>query len=264
MRCKLASIHYVKNKREKISKCNICGNNTNLTWDHVPPKGAIFHDNVEMISIANAFNPLDKPPKVFSQNGMKFRTICNTCNNLIGSKFDVEFNTFIQELFKLVYLNFSKTEFVSMVINPEKIVKAVCGHLLAAKADLEDTISDEKMRDFVLGRMTHLDMNVYIWFYPYLENQVIRDILIGRFTINKTALISMLKCYPIAFIVTESDMFDSDFQKLNFDTNSSNSTFEFKLDISRVYSKEYPLIVDDKTIIMGGQSIQSACISRPK
>ena len=33
-------MHYIKNKRNQIDSCNICGQVKELTWDHVPPKSS--------------------------------------------------------------------------------------------------------------------------------------------------------------------------------------------------------------------------------
>ena len=81
-------INYVKIKREKEGRCNICGCNEKLTWDHVPPKNSIFFRDVQIVSLFGKYD-LDNYPSTISQNGTKFRTICAKCNNILGTEYDI-------------------------------------------------------------------------------------------------------------------------------------------------------------------------------
>ena len=65
----MESRNYSKNKGKKIGKCNICGQEAELTWDHVPPKFCFNTEKVKYNKILDIHN--SKPLKE-SQNGVKF------------------------------------------------------------------------------------------------------------------------------------------------------------------------------------------------
>jgi hypothetical protein len=258
------SLHYVKVKRDREGICNICGKESLLSWDHVPPKGSIVYDDVEVISIANSFVEIENPPKEFSQNGMKFRTICSDCNNLIGSKYDIVFNNFITRLISKVGENFEQLSPFVIDVNLESLIKSIFAHLLAGKGEIENTVPDIRMREFLLQKSDLSNINIHYWFYPFTINQVIRDILIGKIFDGKNALVSIMKLYPVAFLVTESDMFLECLPRLNNYEFKEDGESIIEFDISKFYDYMWPIVVDDSTIIMGGQSINSSVISVPR
>ncbi len=85
---------YRKYKRNRVGACNICGAKGRLTWDHVPPKGGIELQPVEIERVMSVFSSalaLDR--REISQNCLKFRTLCDRCNNdLLGARFDPALN----------------------------------------------------------------------------------------------------------------------------------------------------------------------------
>lgn len=259
------NLHYVKIKRDKIGQCNICGKESTLSWDHVPPKGSIISSDVEIITIANSFNEIENPPREMSQNGMKFRTICPECNNLIGSKYDVVFNDFIKRLIISIKNEFEKTKFIEIGVNIEVLVKSIFAHMLAAKGEIENTVPDSKMKEFLLEDKDFEYFNIHYWFYPYYVNQVIRDILVAKINVHDNALVSVLKLYPIAFLVTDSNLFLGDIPRLNdyYDDISDNSIV-IKFDLSKFYDFRWPIIVDNNTLIAGGQSLNSSVFAIPR
>ena len=259
-------IHYIKNRKEKdTDMCNICGEIKKLSWDHVPPKGSIFFDSVEIKSIFNK-NSNWKGGNIFSQNGTKFRTICHMCNNVLGSKYDVEYNQFIYNATILISENYNLNEKIQIECKPNKLFKSIIGHLLAAKVDYEETTHDEFMRDLFLSNdLKKSKLNIFYWFYPFSEIIVIRDFLRGDFSVkNSQDFFSVLKAYPIGFYITEKNKIE-DFHKLNdFFTENDEEVINLPLNISKIYDPEWPHIVDKYSFMMGGQSNKSAIISKPK
>lgn len=259
------SLHYVKTKREKVGICNICGKEGKLSWDHVPPKGAIIYSNVEVLSVINNFIRIDNPNKEFYQNGMKFRTVCSSCNNLIGSKYDIVFNNFIFRLIDSIRENIGKAATFEICVDLELLIKSILGHMLAAKGEIENTLPDEKMREYLNGDKKFPEFNIHYWFYPFTINQVVRDIVVSKFSLKKNAMISILKLYPIAFLVTNDDMFLGMVPRLNDYFNYKNdngSIIKFNLDLFNDYM--WPIISDNDTILAGGQSINSSLMAVPR
>lgn len=102
---------YQKIKRNQVDKCNICGKESHLTWDHVPPKSCYNNGPIK-------YNPFFKgiPNEKYEgefQSGIRFRSLCENCNNnLLGAKYDPELNKFTLKISELIQ---------SPVILPEKM-----------------------------------------------------------------------------------------------------------------------------------------------
>lgn len=259
------NINYVKDKREKIGKCNICGESKKLSWDHVPPKGAIFYDDVELRSVFNKY--VDDCPKIFSQNGTKFRSICSDCNNNLGSKFDIEFNDFIQSLAIKVFDEFPRANSVTVNNSPNKIVRALFGHLLAAKSEYQETNIDKLMRKYISNE-EEVDpgINIYCWFYPYNRIEIMRDY--AKATLGNSELndfFSLLKMYPVSFYITENETYP-DFMNLRdlcIKSNNSNINIVLDIDIDKLKHHDWPILLDDNSILLG-HSGNNPIISRPR
>lgn len=261
------SINYIKMKRDKVGKCNICGINSVLTWDHVPPKKAIFFNDVEIVSIFNRYSTAGYP-KQHSQNGTKFRTICAQCNNILGTYYDIDFIEFINEISNKVYKDFPYRNEITCKIKPVKVIKSLLGHLLAAKGDYEDTVIDREIREFVLSDNQWMPpVNIYYWFYPYPNVQIVRDLAICKLNGNSSIeIFSMLKMYPITFFITMENTFNNFYNLKDYCLKDIEQYVEINVDIdkNKLLSSDWPIIVDDNTIFLAGKSINSSVISTPR
>jgi len=79
---------YVRVKREKKGVCNICLNPGDLKWDHVPPQGGVDVAPLDQYTIIERLAGCsNNPNRILSQNGVKYRTLCQNCNsNLLGGQ----------------------------------------------------------------------------------------------------------------------------------------------------------------------------------
>lgn len=252
-------INYMKFKKKKIDICNICGSMTELSWDHVPPKGAIMYSDVKISSLYHRFS-LDEYPEKISQNGTKYRTICSKCNSMLGKKYDSRFVIFIKEsIDKIVKLDEKKMSEVE--INPARLIKSLFGHLLAAQLEYPNSKIDKKMRNYLLKDMyDDNNLNIYCWFYPFANNQVIREMTITKIQENRTYIFSCLKLYPLAFIVTG--------KKFDFLTRipflDTDIEVDIPIDYEKVIHPDWPAIVDDNTIIFGSKSSEQSSVAIPR
>jgi hypothetical protein len=74
----------------KEGYCNICNKFTELTEDHVPPKGCIGINKKDVQVLTKYLACEEIKPRLF-QSGLKFRTICSNCNKiLLGQEYDPE------------------------------------------------------------------------------------------------------------------------------------------------------------------------------
>ena len=67
-------MNYIKIKRNKTDRCNICGKITELTWDHVPPKSVLSVPNLYVNTMFSEMGmPSSELHMVHYQSGIKYR-----------------------------------------------------------------------------------------------------------------------------------------------------------------------------------------------
>lgn len=203
----------VRTKGDKAGRCNICGALGKLTEDHVPPKGSINPRKVGIRSLVQTVEPVDPKIVQFSQNGVKFRSLCAKCNNhRLGKKFDPALNQFSRKVAQLL-TNHSRLILPSRVdieLQPQRIARAVIGHLLAAeiREDMSSSLISAPMRE--LMRQYFLDisadfpteLNLYFWTYPAKRQVILKGVGVGLFSTNQVIVGDFLKYFPIAFWLT--------------------------------------------------------------
>lgn len=126
-------MHYKKEKREEYSFCNICGEKTKLTWDHVPPKCCNNRYNIKVNSWMNGL-PKEKRYEQQYQNGIRFRTLCEQCNNnLLGVNYDIVLAAFTNQITQMVTSSITLPSIFKVSVKINRLCRAVCGHLFGCK-----------------------------------------------------------------------------------------------------------------------------------
>ena len=194
-------------RRNVYGYCKICMRYKKLTDDHVPPKGGINLEPVEINKIYNHFVQHYGSKKYYiSQNGVKFKTICAVCNSRLGTEFDRVLNNFALGIGKYVKSKLYLPNVIKYETEPNALMRAVLGHLLAVKSDDDSIEFDQKVRDILFEESKPIpdDINVFYWVYPFNLTVIIRDIAMpsvrGRY--NDIGLFNILKFSPVAFLVT--------------------------------------------------------------
>lgn len=200
-------MHYDKKKRNEIDRCNICGKRTKLSWDHVPPKCCNNNSKIKV----NTF--FEGPPndgakdyiKNF-QNGVKYRSICNECNNsLLGGNYDKELERFTQTIDRNLTTNIILPRDINIKINVNMLCRAICGHLLAAKNFFDNSINENILREYVLNDSLYPPENFKLlyWIYPYSAIFIMRDFWIES-DVNHPrpdGMISLMYSFPIGYLL---------------------------------------------------------------
>lgn len=204
-----------KTKKNKIKGfCQICGSYGSLSSDHVPPQGCISVSAVEIESFRDKLNCNYQLPK-YSQNGVKFRTICNVCNSeRLGGNYDNEFKIFVNNVISyyrpmvdcgLVFPSVQRIEVVG-----QRLARAVIGHALAASIDInlqkppEWAPFDEKLKEYFLDINLNIpqEISIYYWLYPNRKQLILKSFAFCELG-NKYPVIGHLyKFYPLAFWIT--------------------------------------------------------------
>lgn len=260
--------YYFKHKREKTSQCNICLSEAKLTWDHIPPQGGIDLSEVEQKSIMQHLTSTSNH-SIFSQNGVKYRTICSDCNNrLLGAKYDIALNSFANELGSFLKSSLQLPHTVMFKTQPGLILKGLIGHLLAAKGEIPSSKIDEQFREYFLSEEICIpkDFRVFYWIYPYDSIKIIRDVgmpsIRGDFQ-SGFSIFSTLKYFPIAYLVTEAKQYSGLHEMTSYCTGSIYDYVEIPINLSEVHKENWPEHGRDN-ILMGGESLNSGVSAVPR
>lgn len=259
---------YSKSKREKHGKCNICPNEEKLTYDHVPPKNSTVIKVVEQETIFAKLTQKERKINI-SQNGVKFRTLCSVCNNhRLGIELDPVLNDFSQSIFMFLKSNLFLPKYIEIETRPAALVRAVIGHILAAKIEIDNSEDENLMRRFFLNHIETIpnEINIFYWIYPYEHTVVIRDIAMPsvRGKYKDIGIFSVLKYFPMAFLVTNL----TEYNNLPSLTYHRTIGFEEKrkitINLQHVMPLDWPENVAINNFIIGGASLSSSVFATPR
>jgi len=201
----------------KEGYCNICGEYKKLTFDHVPPKGCvgIQNRNVALLTAALDCKKLNKHNTRQLQDGLKFKSLCEVCNNeLLGLEYDPFLNEFAAKMSNYTNLiinhDISLPKSFDIDIKLQRVTRSIVGHLLAAQVreDMATPVRRapylDAIRQYFLNPSASIpkELEIYYWLYP----SDIQVIILGSGLMSiyrKDAIIGeFIKFYPIAFWVT--------------------------------------------------------------
>jgi hypothetical protein len=264
-------LHYVKSKREKESICNLCREKKTLSWDHVPPKGGIDLVPVEMETVFEIMAGDRERQKLReSQNGVKYRTICRECNSYLGLEYDPVINDFATSVGCYLKSGIALPEKISHKVKPQRLMKALLGHIVAAKVAIEDTTFDRVARAYVLDPNMLLpeDIHIFYWVYPYATSVTIRDfgMFVPRGTFEQPAVFQLLKYYPVAYLCSTQPEY-AGLTALSWYRHAElDREIDIPINLKRVEDPYWPEAPsdEDNNVFFGGQSAATAVHARPR
>jgi hypothetical protein len=220
------------NPLTKTAICNICGKRRKMSRDHVPLK-ALGNSGVVVIkSHHKRFNIKE----VKAQNGIAFKTICSQCNSLLGTLYDKPLNDFLRDIKKYADCVFKTilklpryaAEFETV---PSHLARSVIGHMLASKIHHKGPYLKE-LRAFILEPLYTLpkDLHLYVWFYCDYKTKVLPEYVIPILAKDVELLIFyIIKSYPCAFVLTNSQMTGTGIVDLLAITNDTRASITIDL-----------------------------------
>lgn len=263
-------LYFTKFKREKVSQCNICKKIKPLSWDHIPPKGGIHLSSVEQETVFQHMTmPKDNRKYSISQNGVKYRTICKECNEIIGRKYDPVLNDFAYNMGKILKTNLILPSIIYYKTKPNLLIRAILAHLLAAKADIDEVTVDEQVRNIIFDEDASIpeEIKIFYWLHPYISTVIIRDIAMlavrGKFG-GKVGFFSILKYFPIAYLISNLKEYEGLSELTSYRNSKPQDIIDIPINLKDIRGPEWPEIVDDENMIAGGRSIQSSVSAIPK
>ena len=275
----------VHTKGSDIGYCVICGQHGKLTRDHVPPKACNNKDD----TILQLFN--NEGRKTHSQGGTWFKTLCTQCNSgLLGDKYDPELVYLSNEITNLA-LSLSARRLIlpsqkSIIIKPQKIARAIIGHILAANSVGKDGLLDEvrngihkspfsdALRYYFLNETASLpdNIDIYFWVYPSRRQVVIKNGMIVKGILrgnNKGFLGHIIKFLPLGFwiLIDKPNNIPIRLSNLvpnkNMDINESYQMSVKLTGLPSLYFPESPENEDDDHILLLNNNLASIGIPKP-
>lgn len=258
------------NKGPDYGQCRICLRHSKLTEDHVPPQGGI---EIQAVEVENALDFISgrnlKRQFFISQNGVRFKTLCGICNNTeLGRKYDPVLNDFAKAVNKYLNSRLVLPDVVTVETKPNSLMRAILGHLLAAKNKIENLGFDKTVRDFVFDETKPIpnNINFFFWIYPYNLTVIVRDfampIIRGRF--DEIGTFNLLKYSPVAYLITERDQYEG-LQSLNYYRNAEPAevhSIPIRLNFRMHWT--WPEFPDPGNIMIMGKGFEDSVYAKPR
>ena len=196
----------VRTRGPKEGTCNICGAFGQLTDDHIPPKGASRLRQVDMMHLIDLLSA-EKPRRSarFSQDGVKYRTICPDCNSgRLGTRYDPSLIELTASVHKYLSTRLYLPSSMDFPTKPNRVARSIVGHLLAHGLGQHRTgAAIGKLTDYVLDESAPFpnELEFYYWLYPYNDQVIIKGAGLSLDFTQNFASFLLLKFYPICFLI---------------------------------------------------------------
>jgi len=258
-------LRYHDYKRRKVGQCNICQRSRRLTWDHIPPKGGIELQPVEIDRVLSRFNSsFISPRREASYEGLRYRTLCQECNSSL-SVYDAALNSFALSVGRILNSVLTFPAKVHIEARATAIVRAILGHLLAARLSNKDSFFDSIARRLVQHTEDSIptEINVFYWLYPYSDQVILRDALMprrrGRF--SEFQRFGLVKYFPIAYLVTDAPEYEGLSALTTRRNEPATVTANLPLDFRDVHDADWPEAPADgpsaNVLYVGGEGFES-------
>lgn len=204
----------------------------------------------------------------YSQNGLKYRTICKSCNETIGHKYDVALNEFTLSVGKYLSTSLSLPPIIHHPTRPAALIRSVLAHILAAKVTNDGAYFDRDIAPTILDESTPIpqDVHMFYWLFPFEETVLIRDFAISYVALGSKEVFScqLLKYFPVAYLITNASRFH-DLDELTAYRNASiTEKISIPIRLSPVRPSVWPERHDDGKIMLGGQAMLDSPFVSPK
>jgi hypothetical protein len=246
----------------KHGQCNICGAIGALTEDHTPPKGCLKPTQVELRHLVHLLAE-DQPANTkgrFSQNGVKYRTLCHRCNNtLLGTKYDPPFIDFVNGIGLHLKSSLDLPPTLLLRGQPQAILRSLLGHISpqGVARYLKGPLT-EKLRDYFVDSSLPFpaELRAYYWAYPFRPHIMFRDAAYLDIPTGTTFAIWLLKFFPVAFLIAWDEPKGLSYPIHSFDAWRSlpyNSQVDMPLQLAPVPPMFWPEAPTDRSVIAYGQ-----------
>ncbi|WP_096186853.1 hypothetical protein [Evansella halocellulosilytica] len=262
------TINYRKFKRDRFGICNICLEKKPLSWDHVPPKNAVNITETEIYEIQEVLvKGIEGTKPHFSQNGLKFRTICSQCNSILGTEYDQEFGDLAKNVTNLMKSSLFLPESLTVTVNPYKVSKAIIGHLLSAKTHTDNNLIEKKLRSYFLSRdQESLDgLYIHYWVYPYNDTKILHDFWLKDIGDDSMSINggSILKFFPLAFMIHDKSEY-ANLEEITSKIVSKEDTCQLPIFVRQNRGNDWPEAIKNKKVMLVGQGFNNSVFAKQR
>jgi len=218
--------------------CRLCGQDTNLSFEHVPPRTTsnknTKYTSVDFEDYIKIKNPLKEKPKgKIKQGGIGYNSFCEKCNSFLGLNYVPAYKRWVQGGFEiLIDTEFYHHKYEIKEVEPLKILKQIISMFLAingewyleAYPELADFVSNPGNKNLpkkyrVFTYMTRAEKVRYM-------HHVTKGSLSTGISINCTEIAFP----PYGFVLTMD--FDGEINFLNEITKFKQYDFNKKTDLT--------------------------------
>lgn len=268
----------IRFKGPSLGYCQICSKHGSLTYDHVPPQGATTLTKVEIRTLIQAYGGIAAKPS-YSQNGLKFRTICSHCNNVkLGAMHDPHLNNLCKELSIYLRAVVDSRLFVghkrAFTVKPQRIARSVVGHLLAGcipedfgQTPISAPVPDALRKYFMNECEPFPDgMDIYYWLYPSKKQVIANYISFADIRYKGFTAASILKFFPLAFMLVWSKTQSAGIPHqllLSKNDIGIDDISNLEIDFNNIPPPNWPETPGDNNYVMFNDSLTAVAQDKP-
>lgn len=202
---------YILTVRGTHGPCALCGHYSKLTENHVPPEAVGNYDSwlAQSYMTATASDQELFFGRRFS-GGVRFRTLCEPCNNSLGGSEDKALVAFYNQVRSLVSSPIRLPPVMQVAAKPNLILRGLLAHIASANDDGIPTQFDNEARDiFFKKRSLRLSSwNMFYWLYLREEMFLMRDAFLTKWSPTvELDHVQILKAPPLAFMFSQQPRF---------------------------------------------------------
>lgn len=195
--------------------CCLCGEVKVMTYEHVPPKATNndkplkMYDGLEVLaSNKNEGQSLEGFRYINQQRGAGDYTLCATCNNFIGDKYNQEYKRLVNDLEELIKYASNENPYMIEVKTKPMDLMAIFKQIMAMFCSISSTCAnDKKLREFILDEMsTDFDFEKYrVYLYGVHKyskfGRIVGDSVIVKEN-KQNLMLSEISLFPIGLILS--------------------------------------------------------------
>ena len=198
---------------------------------------------------------------------MKYRTICRSCNSLLGREYDPAIISFSSAVERYIKAKVLLPATLHCPVKVERLIKGVLGHLLAAQVGCRSfALNNTSVRDYVLDPCEPLPdtINVFFWLNPYQGSIAIPDMVKCSLRDQSLHQVHVLKYFPIGFLVTASRTYDGLPSLSRYRRAGSEEVVQVPVPRRAVRPPDWPEAPsdDDGTVTLMGEAAANAILAQ--
>lgn len=240
--------HIERNKEKMVGTCCICGNEKELTFEHLPSKASgnarrVKHSRPTDIFVDNTTN-LSAPAFTILQQGIGGPSLCKNCNNSTGRWYGAAYSEFaLCATDALKAKDNAVSVDLSHTIYPLRVIKQVVSFFLSANGSGFHSVKPE-LKEFILDRDARGlpdDIHVYMYATTSERSRLCPfAVSIEALTNEPRKFFSEVASAPLGFIMTMDsappcdDLYDmTHFAQLDY---NQQEDFSSRLPVKPIYS----------------------------